>query len=239
MGYTLRRTNVEARDYEGLIRRLDGEILEARKNFDAQRRREDLERRVRMLREQIDGLQTRRTSLVQIGLQPRVDEIDPILGQMQKEMADVRAAMLSLGPSTGGEEALKLALGSPRPELGGTHAVDGAARTEAMTLIDEVEAGKSMIADWAQEERGAQVRLWALRWRTLAERIGQGVARGDAVMRKAYAVIMETRERYPGLPFIEALDPRRRGDWAAELEVAKRDLPAIREKAKKDRAAKS
>ncbi len=230
-GYILLR--VEPSDYDKLISKLDAEIEEGRKSVELQRRHEDLERRAKVLREQIEGLQKRRTYLVQLGKQELIDQLDPVLAAQQKEFADVRAALISFGPQPHGEEALKQALGSPRGDLHTPVPVDPNARAEAMRLIDEIEAGKIMLQDWAHDERGAQVRVWALHWRTLAERIGQGIARNDPVMRKAYAVIMETRERYPGLPFIEALDPRRHGEWQREFEAAVRELPAVRERVKK------
>lgn len=232
-GYILLR--VEPSDYDKLISKLDAEIEEGRKSVELQRRHEDLERRAKVLREQIEGLQKRRTYLVQLGKQELIDQLDPVLAAQQKEFADVRAALISFGPQPAGEEALKQALGSPRGDLHTPVPVDPNARAEAMRLIDEIEAGKIMIQDWAHDERGAQVRVWALHWRTLAERIGQGIARNDPVMRKAYAVIMETRERYPGLPFIEALDPRRHGEWQREFEGAQRELPLVRERVKKMR----
>lgn len=229
--YTLGQMDIH--EYEQLINKLDTEIEEARKSAELQRRREDLERRARILRDQIEGLQTRRSMLVQLGRPDLVAQIDPVLAQQQQEAADIRAALVALGPAPGGEEALKEALGAPRIDLPPPPSIDPSARAETMSLIDEIEAGKAPLADVSVDERAAQVRVWALRWRTLAERIGQGIARNDPAMRKAYAVIMETRERYPGLPFIEALDPRRHGDWERELEIARKELPLARERARR------
>lgn len=226
---------VETNDYEKLIQQLDTQIEESRKTVEMQRRREDLERRVRLLREQIEGLQQRRIKLVQLGRPDLIAQMDPVLEAQQKEMADIRAALIALGPSPGGEEALRIALGSPRSDLPVPQPLDPAARAEAMVLIDEIEAGKIALADVPYEERALQVKIFALRWRTLAERIGQSIARNDPAMRKAYAVIMETRERYPGLPFIEALDPRRHGEWERELETARKDVPVVRERLRRQK----
>lgn len=218
--------------------RLDGELEEAKKHVELARRREDLDRHARQLRDQWEALQKRRTLALQLGRADLVDRVEPPLAALNKELNDVRTALGAFGAAPPGEEALKQALGTPRADLPST-AVDSILRTDAMGLIDEIEAGKMTLADWTHEERGAQLRVWALRWRSLAERIGQSIARNDPVMRKAYAVIMETRERFPGLPFIEALDPRRHGDWERELEVAKRELPLVRERVKRHREAEA
>jgi len=229
---------VDKAEFDKLVGRIDAEIQDTRKNVEMARRREDLERRAKELREQIEALQKRRTMLVQLGRFDLVREIDPVLAVQQKEAADIRAALMEYGPPPTSEEALKVALGSPRAEPGApAQPLKPEDRAEAMLLIDEIEAGKGMMADWAQEERGVQLRIFALRWRALAERIGQGIARGDPAMRKAYAVIMETRERYPGLPFIEALDPRRHGEWSKELEAAKKELVVVRERVRRQREA--
>jgi hypothetical protein len=212
---------MDPREYEKLIHKLDAEIDEARKDAELQRRREDLDRRARILHEQIDGLQRRRSTLVQLGRQELVKQIEPLLAEAQKEAADIQAVLIAYG-AVPGEEALRQALGSPRSDLPAPQPLDASARADAMTLIDEVEAGKAALADLPQEKRGPRVKIWALRWRILAERIGQSIARNDPAMRKAYAVIMETRERFPGLPFMEALDPRRHGEWEKELAEAKR-----------------
>lgn len=102
-------------------------------------------------------------------------------------------------------------------------------------LIDEARhLGRSQATDLA---RVALLRVLTLRWRCLAEIIGQDVARTDPDLRKAYGLLKEAVQTLKA-PWMEALDPRERHDWVAVLGEADEALGKIRaeEQARTDRA---
>ncbi len=68
----------------------------------------------------------------------------------------------------------------------------------------------------ATPERVAQLEVLALRWRCLAQLIGQDFVRTDPDLRKAYALLMDAARSIPA-DRPQALDPGARADWIAAL----------------------
>jgi hypothetical protein len=187
--------------YERLIQDLDAEIASARAEEDRRRRRA-------LLQSQMEGLRSRREALAALGREDRAREIDGILAQIEAEISPP----------------------PPPPPPKPVPPLDPETRAQMLNLGVEVEGTRADLRDVSAAERALQFKIWALRWRTTTERVGQDVARTDTTMRRAYAILRESMEQYPDLPFIEALDPRRTGDWDFQLASAKQELRLVRDR---------
>lgn len=89
------------------------------------------------------------------------------------------------------------------------------------------EAREVAVSAAPQSERVADLRVLTLRWRCLAQIVGQDFARTESRFRKAFGVLRDA-VRTVGALRLEALDPEARRDWVAELARAREDLDRIR-----------
>ncbi len=96
-------------------------------------------------------------------------------------------------------------------------------------LIDAVRDLASSRA--AAPERVAELEVLALRWRCLAELIGQDLIRKDPDMRKAFALLMDAARSIPA-DRPNALNPDATSDWIAALGEARERLAELQETAR-------
>lgn len=91
-----------------------------------------------------------------------------------------------------------------------------------------VEEARDVAASTAPHaERVAELLLLTLRWRCLAEIVGQAIARTESRFRKAFGVLRDA-VRTVGAPRLEALDPHACLDWVAALAQTREELDRIR-----------
>jgi hypothetical protein len=89
------------------------------------------------------------------------------------------------------------------------------------------EAREAAVSRAPKAERLAELRVLALRWRSLAEIVGQDSAGTEPRFTKARGVLQDALRR-SGTPFMAALDAGARADWILELGRAAEDLEEAR-----------
>ena len=110
------------------------------------------------------------------------------------------------------------------------HVQENDERFEFIRLIEEVDQMGIHLADVSPLVRESQFRVWALRWRVVADKIGKGKDTKDHLRDRSYAVLRTWMKKYPDLSFIDALNPRATGEWGEELETALQEHAEIVER---------
>lgn len=195
---------MDTMSYRSVIEKLDQQIAAAKVEAAKKARKDEIDRKLKLIDHWADGLRARKAELSQYGVTPEID-IDLEIRKLEDE---------------------KLAIGREFSGEGGPMA-DGP-RIELDLLIAEV--GEEDLKDSNFDERWAAYANWAVRWRVLVDRVGQATVDREGAFRKAFALIRERMnlEKVRG-PFITALDPKAQGDWPALLLESEERLRALEE----------
>jgi hypothetical protein len=194
---------MDTMSYRSVIERLDRQIAEAKKEAAKKERKNELDRKLKLIDHWTQGLVARKAELAQYGIAPEVD----IDAEIRKLEDDRKALELEFSG-----EAVPLADG-PRIEL--------------ETLIREME--EADLKESSFDERWAVYANWSCRWRFVADKVGQATVDRESIFRKTYAIIRERmNEELPSVgPFIAALDPKAHGDWGLCLAESEERLRAL------------
>jgi hypothetical protein len=223
LAYTGRkeRCGVEMREYEDLITKLDGKVQEAKR---LRREREEAKKRLDKVRHYMQGIEAKVEELSKLGVSVPSEAMEQLL-LLKKEEQELLEKLERL-PQISGEVE------------NGSRQLQDDDKDEIEDLLDKVD--RSELGDLSQEERWAIFRIWAARWRIVAERVGPELTSSSYHMRKAYARIVETMNQYPGPEsrFFPALSrDRHHGDWEKELRDAKENLEAVSQRMLRRRTA--
>lgn len=211
---------METIEYRKLLSILDSQIEEAKKTAEEKARREALEQHLKLINHQIEQLETRRAEIERLGIQSNID-LPRILAQLAVE-----------------KETLDRQLLPPaQPKLPARMPPEDRAQMEALyeeimrTPVESLEAAEA----WAQFE------VWAVRWRIVAEHVGEEVAYSDGFLKMCFARI---RDRMAACkeqgPYIDALDRTAKADWPARLKASEERLHrAIEERRRMEEAERA
>lgn len=202
--------SMETLEYRKLLMMLDGQIEEAKKAAEEKARRETLEQHLKLVKHQIENIESRKAELERLGVQPPVD--------LSRVLAQLSAERDGLEKQLAGPEQPVVPKPSPRMST------EDRALVEA--LYDDVMTTPS--DGLTPDERWVQFEVWALRWRIVAERVGTEVADADGFLKMCFARI---RERMAAAPepgwHIDALEREQKADWVAQLRTSEERLLAL------------
>jgi hypothetical protein len=195
---------METLEYRKLIMMLDGQIADAKKAGEEKARREGLEQHLKLIKHQVESIETRKAELEKLGVKTPID-LGKVLAQLALEKETLEKQLVQ--PE------------SPKPPA----RMSAEDRTEVETLYEEIM--KMPVDQLEPDESWVQFEIWGIRWRIVAERVGEDVADGDGFLKMCFARI---RERMAAVKeqgyFIEALERSSKGDWAVRLKVAEERL---------------
>lgn len=217
--------------FQSLLGTLDQRIEQARRRSVQKTEREEIEHCLAAVREQVGALQPRIRMLDDLGDREAVDSLQGLLDTLRAEegrlYGRVEALDRELGPMPAIPESRPTPPPPAKPSPGGAHHAVGSpedipdevemrVRDESRELLDGIIAEIPQLASVSSEERGLTLELWSLQWRILKEESESYAPRADGLLRKVFATIRETMARHPDAPYLEALNPRRAGNWAEE-----------------------
>jgi len=221
---------MDPRDYNELLKKLDVEFADLQKIMLARGRIKEIRAELVTLKQQREGLQERLREYQKLDADGLVAEAQKHIDDIDSEVSMLRLELLKLDPDETEEfeedDAYLQTRSIPEPSKA-EQILEEDARYEVIKLIEEVEQMAVYLEDVSAFVRESQFHVWALRWRIVAERLGQEKANKDSVMRRSYAVLRAWMKKYPDLPFIDALNPRATGEWEVELKAAQREQAAI------------
>lgn len=193
---------------QSLIERADGRIEALRATR--------LEDQLRQLRERLDGLRAVGETQVAAEVEAAVEEIERELGRIGPvpRLRPVPAPAAEPPPA-------------PRPP---PRPLDPADEEAVRELAAEIDAESRWLTSFEPELRDSTFELWALRFRVMAERVGQDVAGDHPLFKRVFAMLRGCQDRDPALPFLDALSRRRQDDWEARLREAQ-ERYAVRSRA--------
>lgn len=193
---------MDTMSYRGVIERLDRQIANAKIEAAKKARKEELDRKLKLIDHWIEGLRARQAELAQYGAVPEID----IQAEIRKMEDEKKAVELEFSGEAGPMQD------GPRIELD--------------TLIREVD--EADLKDLSFDERWAVYANWGARWRVLVDRVGQAVVDRERAFSKAFKHIRErmNAESARG-PFITSLDPKAQEDWPAKLVESEERLRAL------------
>lgn len=194
---------MDTMSYRSVIEKLDQQIAAAKVEAAKKTRKEELDRKLKLIDHWVQGLQSRKAELAQYGVAPEID-VDTEIRKLSEERLQIESEF-------SGNEVGPMADG-PRVELD--------------TLIREVD--EMDLKDSEPEERWAVYGNWACRWRFLVDKVGQAVVDRERAFAKCFARIRErmNQETVRG-PFIIALDPKAEADWSVKLAESEAELRKI------------
>lgn len=203
-------------EFKKILEITDKELEEAKREWEAKARREQLEQRKRILLHWKERLEARKAEFAKYGATPSVD-LDAKISEIKRELE-----ALEKEPSGNGEA----------PEE--TPSVDPAAKAAVQNvqkLLEEINHGPS-IADMPFVERVLKLHEWALRWKIETFKAGESAGE-DRTFKAGYAAILTLRDQVakgntlPGL----SRQPGVLEEWKAALEeVRYRQAELLRER---------
>lgn len=214
-------------DFETMINGLDGMIADAKKAAGMRQKRDEVEKRWKMVHHQLEAFETRLRQMVELGITPPPN-VSATVEVMRKEDATLAAELGELteeltDPVFYAKEETPTPQ-TPLPEI------DPALRAKVGELLDEMRATDFMLSSMEPDEKRFLFDIWANRWRILAEAIGQSRIQHDRMMKAAFAVLRSAISAHDATYRIQALHRDERGDWTALLTAAQRGLDSIRER---------
>ncbi len=198
--------------FEDVIAELDGQIADAKSEKTKKAKAEDLRRKLRNAQGSMDHLRPRIEELRNLGKEPS-ERILNYCETLEKEITDTA------------RELEDLAVPPPEP-------LTEEETAEARDFFTEVKS--TPIETLPKDEQSCLVRIWAFRWRLMAERMGQERIQHDADMKAAFGAVAGLRDQYyeGSLPALKR-DLKRPENWEAHLARARADLEQIRENNRK------
>lgn len=210
-------------DFENLINGLDTQIVEAKKAAETKQKREELEKRYKMVHHQLEAIEARLKQMETLGLRQEPN-ITATVEVMRREDAALAAELEEL------TDPVFYAKEAPVPKAVMPE-IDPAIRTKVGELLDEMRATDFMLSSMETDEKRCLFEIWANRWRILAETIGQERIQHDRQMKAAFAVLRNAiRVHSDAAHHIQALHRERQGDWSVLLSMAQKGLDTIRER---------
>lgn len=190
--------------YRKMLGALDDQLCRVKAEAERRERREKIEHDLKMVEHWLDGLTQRKAELEKYGAEPEIDVVKEI-DNLRSQKDTLEAELLEL-------ENLKDAVA---PEDAGE--LDALAREiEEATLPDDPKHAWSIFEEWA------------LRWRVIAQRFRDTAFEREPRFRRVYAKIRERMDEQPDRGwFIAALDPKRKDDWNAALQIVRDKLAAL------------
>ncbi|MBI3097125.1 MAG: hypothetical protein HYY93_02600 [Planctomycetes bacterium] len=220
---------MDSTQFQSLLGNLDQRIEQVRRRQSQKAEREEIERCLAAVREQVGSLQPRIRILDELGDREAVESLQTLLDTLRTEEGRLYARIESLDR----ELSPLPALPAPRPDPPPITSSNGAHRTvgspedipdevemrvrdESRELLEGIVEAIPNLSAFTTEERGLTLELWSLQWRILKEESESYAPRADGLLRKVFATIRETMATYADAPYLEALNPRRTGNWAEE-----------------------
>lgn len=190
---------METLEYRKLLTLLDNCIEDAKRAADEKARREALEQHVKLIRHQIETVSARQAQIEKLGISVPVD-VPAVLERLHAELGTL-------------ERQLQGEVGLPK-----TARMSEGDRALAQALYEEVMGVP--VNQLELEERWTQFGIWSIRWRIIADRVGNDVVNGDGFLKMCFARIRERMQEFPeGFRFLPALDGERAGDWPGLLKI--------------------
>lgn len=178
--------------FRNIIEKLDREVEVAKKEAAVRKRREEFEGKLRLLDHWRDGLLARVKELEALGAKTSLN-LEPELAEIARE-----------------KKALEEEFASDKPPPDVSVPLEILYREVTATHLSHDDAGHGY--RWKQYEK------WALRWRILAEEVGQEEVKKTPIFGRIYGRLLQRidGEKVRG-PFIRALDQKKAGNWKEEL----------------------
>lgn len=215
---------MDTMEFKRILEAVDKELDQAKREWEAKARREQLDQRRRILLHWKDGLEARKAEFSKYGAKPSID-LDAKLAEILKELVEVEGQLSGNGSP------------SAPPPLA---VLDPGLRVAVQELIDEI--NRAAIAEWPYAERLLQLQEWAIRWKIAAVSAGQGAVDREPVFRVAYAAILNTRDAWTTQAVLPALsrNPGTLEEWKRSLDAVRdRREEAARAREQEERQAKA
>lgn len=197
---------METTEYTKVISHLDAQLEAARRDWEEHARKIQLEQRLKLIDHQSEGLQKRKEEFGRYGA-PVPPELDRLIERLKAEKTEVLTG-LRPPPSPFAPVAVP--------------SIPDADRGEMHSLLEELL--ETELTHMGQEERWTLFEIWALRWRMLAEKVGDDAVQRDSLYKMVYRIVREKMEAGTFCWYIEALNPEKKGNWAVRLILCKNSL---------------
>lgn len=192
---------METPEYTKLLTRVDAQLEAAQRAWEEQGRKVQLEQRLKLIDHQAAELLKREEAFSRFGA-----SAPPDLRQAIDRLGIERAQVL---------EELK-----PKPALApvltqGVSLLPPAESAELSALLDELL--ETELTHLGAEERWTQFEIWALRWRIVAQKVGNAAVDMSPLAKMVYRIVREKMEASTFCWYIDCLNPDRQMDWGARL----------------------
>ena len=219
--------SMDTLEFEKLISSLDHQIdgLE-----DARKARESTENRIKLVSHWKAEIELRVECLTGLGTAVPIDVMETLV-KLQKEEKQLTEKLDSLPevPEPRATDFNKsLAPEQPEPGDDDFFELPEEEKQDILRLCGEIQ--ETNLLQMTDRERWLLFPVWALRWRTATETVGQERAPEDPDFRRGFAMIRERMNHYRTdmSPFIPALNPRRDSNWKQDLARAVLNLSSYR-----------
>lgn len=200
---------METLEYRKLLTLLDAYIDDAKRIAEEKARREALEQHLKLVHHQIETITARKVQIDKLGISAPVD-LAAILNRLDAEKTTL-------------EKQLRREPDAPKVTR-----MSDADRKITEELYQEVmDIPVDQLED---EERWAQFEIWSIRWRIIADRVGNDIVNSDGFLKMCFARIRERMDAFPdGYRFITALDQEHAGEWPGRLKLQEAKLAKLLE----------